>query len=240
MKKLIIIIILGLFGLPNDISQVISPTNKANFGGSGLQVLVARIWVNKSALLINSPNFDWAGTFDGATSSSTFGYASILPKTNQFFYTGLQNSIATQSGPFQLVRADNSVQITYDPNQFLEFSMNMGKLDLDPISLLGGDPCGLPFRRILVKSRASSAYTAELKDFVGAFDFFEFKVADAAADVSMICGDNMISTISVTNPLPTSTYTWVTSDGKLLGDMFGYQVKVDIPGTYIVRQQLLS
>ncbi|MBZ5856523.1 T9SS type A sorting domain-containing protein [Flavihumibacter profundi] len=212
----------------------------ANFGGSGLQDLVARIWVNKSALLINSPNFDWAGTFDGATSSSTFGYASIVPKTNQFFYTGLQNSTATWSGPFQLVRADNSVQTTYDPNQFLEFSVNMGTLGLDPISLLGGDPCGLPFRRILVKSRSSSAFTAELKDFVGPFDFFEFKAADAAADIPMICGDNMISTISVTNPLPTSTYSWVTPDGKILGDTFGYQITVDTPGTYIVRQQLLS
>ncbi|ULQ53678.1 T9SS type A sorting domain-containing protein [Flavihumibacter fluvii] len=212
----------------------------ANFGGSGLQDLVARIWVKKTDLLINSPNFDWAGDFDGASAGATFGYASIKPKTTQNFYQGLQNSAATWSGPFQLLRANNSVQTTFDANQFLEFSVNMGTLGLDPISLLGGDPCGLPFRRILVKSRASSAFTAELKDFVGPFDFFDFQAADATADFPTICGDNMISTLSVTNPLPTSTYSWVTPDGNIVGDTFGYQITVDTPGTYIVRQQLLS
>ena len=212
----------------------------ANFGGSGIDELVARIWVKKTDLLINTPNFDWAGDFDGNGSGATFGYASIKPKITQNFYTGLQNSAVTWSGPFQLIRANNSVQTTFDANQFLEFSVNMGTLGLDPISLLGGDPCGLPFRRILVKSRASSAFTAELKDFVGPFDFFDFKAADAAADFSMICGDNMISTISVTEPLPTSTYSWVTADGHIVGDTFGYQITVDTPGTYIVRQKLLT
>lgn len=212
----------------------------ANFSGGGLQDLVARVWVKNTDLAINSPNFDWAGDFDGETSGSTYGYASIKPKTSQNFYQGLQNSAATWSGPFQLVRANNSVQTTFDANQFLEFSVNMGTLGLDPISLLGGDPCGLPFRRILVKSRSSSSFTAELKDFVGPFDFFEFKAAEAAADFNMICGDNMMSTISVTNPLPTSTYSWVTADGHIVGDTFGYQITVDTPGTYIVRQQLLT
>lgn len=212
----------------------------ANFGGSGIDELVARIWVKKTDLLINTPNFDWAGDFDGNGSGATFGYASIKPKISQNFYTGIQNSAVTWSGPFQLIRANNSVQTTFDANQFLEFSVNMGTLGLDPISLLGGDPCGLPFRRILVKSRASSAFTAELKDFVGPFDFFDFKAADAAADFSMICGDNMISTISVTEPLPTSTYSWVTADGHIVGDTFGYQITVDTPGTYIVRQKLLT
>lgn len=214
----------------------------ANFGGSGLQDLVARIWVNKASLLINSPNFDWTGDFDGATASSTYGYAGIKPKSSAYFYSGLQNAAATWAGPFQLVRADNSVQTTYSTTQFLEFSVNMGTLGLDPISLLGGtgDPCGMPFRRILVKTRSSSSFTAELKDFIGPFDFFDFQSADAAADMSMICGNNAISTISVVNPLPTSIYTWVTPNGHIVGDTSGFQITVDTPGTYIVRQQLLS
>lgn len=214
----------------------------ANFGGSGLSELVARIWVNKASLLINSPNFDWTGDFDGASSSATYGYAGIKPKTGAIFYSGLQNAAATWAGPFQLVRADNSVQTSFSATQFLEFSVNMGTLGLDPISLLGGtgDPCGMPFRRILVKTRSSSSFTAELKDFIGPFDFFDFQSADAAADMSMICGDNAISTISVVNPLPTSIYTWLTPNGHIIGDTSGFQITVDTPGTYIVRQQLLS
>lgn len=214
----------------------------AEFGGSGLQALEARIWVHRSALSINSPNFDWSGQFDGATNSADYGYASIRPKDNtKLFYSGLQNNLNTWAGPFQLVRGDNSIQTNYDINQFLEFSVNMTTLGLDPISLLGGGgACGMPFRRILVKTRSSASFTAELKDFVGPFDFFLFEAADAAADVPMICGDEMISTISVINPLPTSTYTWVTPDGNIVSDTNGVSIVVDTPGTYIVRQQLLA
>jgi hypothetical protein len=32
--------------------------------------------------------------------------------------------------------------------------------------------CGMPFRRVLVKTRASASFTASLKDFVGPFDLF--------------------------------------------------------------------
>ncbi|KIC91570.1 T9SS type A sorting domain-containing protein [Flavihumibacter sp. ZG627] len=212
----------------------------AEFGGSGLAILEARIWVHQSALSINSPNFDWVGDFDGA--GGIYGYANIRPKDNtQIFYSGLQNNLATWAGPFQLVRGNNTVQLTYDAKQFLEFSVNMTTLGLDPISLLGGGgACGMPFRRILVKTRASASFEAELKDFVGPFDFFTFEAADAAADLPMICGDEMISTISVLNPLPTSTYTWITPDGNIVGDTFGVSITVDTPGTYIVRQQLLA
>ncbi|MBC6492389.1 T9SS type A sorting domain-containing protein [Flavihumibacter stibioxidans] len=212
----------------------------AEFGGSGLQDLVAKVWVHKDALLINSPNFNWTGEFDGAAAGATYGYAGIMPKNGNYFYTGIQNAAASWAGPFKLVRKDNTVQTDFDANQFLEFSVNMGTLGLDPINLLGGSQCDMPFRRILVKTRASSSFTAELKDFVGPFDFFEFKAADAFADIPMICGDEMISTISVLNPLPTSTYTWVTPDGNIVGDTFGYTIRVDTPGTYIVRQQLLA
>ncbi len=36
----------------------------------------------------------------------------------------------------------------------MEFSVNLTKLGLDPVTLLGGDDCGMPFRRILVKGRS--------------------------------------------------------------------------------------
>ncbi|WP_290791952.1 T9SS type A sorting domain-containing protein [Flavihumibacter sp. UBA7668] len=213
----------------------------AEFGGSGLQDLVARIWVHKDALLINSPNFDWDGSFDGDGSGATYGYAGIRPKSNRYFYSGLQNNIATWGGPFKVIRRDDSIQDTYDANQFLEFAVNMGTLGLDPINLLGGgSQCDMPFRRILVKTRSSASFTAELKDFIGPFDFFNFDATDAYADIPMICGDESVSTISVVNPLPSSVYTWYTPDGNILGESTGVSITVDTPGTYIVRQQLLN
>ncbi|WP_046369457.1 T9SS type A sorting domain-containing protein [Flavihumibacter petaseus] len=211
----------------------------AEYSGGGLQNLEARIWVDRAALSINSPNFDWTGSFDGDKSTSQFGYAGVKPKVSAIFYSGLQNASATWAGPFQLVRANNNVQTTFDANQFLEFSVNMTRLGLDPISLLGGNACSMPFRRILVKTRSSSSFTAELKDFVGPFDFFNFKAVDLGTDLPTLCGP-MTSTISVTNPMPTSTYTWETPDGHIVGTTSGPQIAVDTPGTYIVKQRLLD
>lgn len=213
----------------------------AEFGGSGLQDLVAKIWVHKDALLINSPNFDWDGSFDGDGNGATYGYAGIKTKNGKFFYSGLQNNAATWGGPYKVIRRDDSMQDTYDTNQFLEFSVNMGTLGLDPINLLGGgSQCDMPFRRILVKTRSSASFTAELKDFVGPFDFFNFDATDAYADIPMICGDESVSTLTVINPLPSSIYTWTTPDGNIISDTTGYSITVDTPGTYIVRQQLLN
>jgi hypothetical protein len=209
----------------------------AEYGGSGIQNLEARIWVHRSALSINSPNFIWGGSFDGT--GTNYGYANIRPRALGNFYTGVQNATAAWSGPFQLVRANNSVQTTFDANQFLEFSVNMTLLGLDPISLLGGSACDIPFSRILIKTRSSSSFTAELKDFIGPFDFFNFNVAEAAADIPVLCGEE-VSTISVINPLPTSIYTWETPNGSIVSGTNGPEITVDAPGTYIVKQELLT
>ncbi len=213
----------------------------AEFGGSGLEDLVARIWVHKDALLINSPNFNWDGTFDGEGSGASYGYAGIRPKNGNAFYYGIQNAAATYGGPFKVVRRDDSVVDNYVANQFLEFSVNMGTLGLDPINLMGGgSQCDMPFRRILVKTRSSSSFTAELKDFIGPFDFFNFDATEAYADIPMICGDETVSTLSVINPLPSSIYSWYTPNGNIISDTIGLSITVDMPGIYIVRQQLLN
>jgi hypothetical protein len=212
----------------------------AEYGGSGLNNLEARIWVNKNAITTVTPTaFTWGGAFDGATAGSTYGYANILPSTAGTYYTGLQCGANTWAGPFSLVRVDNSVVTNYNADQFLEFSVNLSKLGLDPLVNVG-DPCGMPFRRILVKSRSSNSFSAELKDFVGPFDFFRAPMAAASADIPVFCGSVGISTISVGNPLITSLYTWSTPDGHIVGDTIGTSITIDQPGSYIVRQELMD
>jgi hypothetical protein len=106
---------------------------------------------------------------------------------------------------------------------------------------VGGNACGMPFRRILVKSRASSSFTAALKDFVGPFDFFLAPRANVAADVPIYCGMVGVSEIQVTNAIATSVYTWTTPDGHIVTNpATGPQITVDAPGTYIVTQRLQS
>ena len=211
----------------------------ADFGGSGLTSLEARIWVDEASLSTTPVDFNWSGSFDGATTGSQYGYAGILPKTAGNFYLGVESSNNTWAGPFSLVRGDNSVVTTYTADQFMEIGVNLSKIGLDPVTLLGTNTCGMPFRRILVKSRASASFTSALKDFVGPFDFFLPARANIQSDQSVLCGLIGNSTIRVTNPLSTSTYTWSTTDGHILStSSTGDSIVVDSAGTYVVTQQL--
>jgi hypothetical protein len=118
------------------------------YQSSSLTFLEARIWVNKSALLMTPAEFSWSGKFDGASAGATYGYASILPKdVTGTYYTGLQCGNATWGGPFSIVLQNDAVVTTYVAKQFVEFSVNLTKLGLDPVTLLGGNVCGMPFRR---------------------------------------------------------------------------------------------
>ena len=230
-----------LFNAACDITRPGDIIFSAEYGSSALTAIEARIWVDKASLLMTPLDFNWSGSFDGATVGSQYGYAGIRPKTAGIFYTGVECINNTWAGPFQLVRGDNSVATTYTAGQFMEFSVNLSKLGLDPVTLLGGNACGMPFRRVLVKSRASSSFTSALKDFVGPFDFFLPARADVQSDQAVLCGLITSSQIKVTNPLSTSTYTWSTTNGHILSTSpDGTSIVVDSAGTYVVTQQLQS
>lgn len=212
----------------------------AEYSSSSLTFIEARIWVHRSALSITPAAFDWGGDFVGATNSAEYGYANIRPKTAGDYYTGMQSANNTWAGPFGFIDGANNLLTTYSARQFMEFSVNLTKLGLDPITLLGGSACGLPFRRILVKTRSSTSFSSELKDFIGPFDFFKTAPVEAVADVPLYCGVMGVSNIKVMNPLPASVYTWSTPNGRIFGDTVGTSITVDTTGVYVVSQQLLD
>lgn len=210
----------------------------AEYGSSSLSFIQARIWVHQSALSITPAAFSWGGDFDGGGPGATYGYASIVPKTAGDFYTGLQSANNTWAGPFQVVLQNNTVVANYTARQFMEFSVNLSKLGLDPL-VTSNDPCAMPFRRVLVKSRASTSFTAELKDFVGPFSFFRAPAAELATDFPSLCLPG-VATIWVSNPLVTSIYTWRALSGNIVSDTIGTSIQVDQPGLYIVSQELMD
>ncbi|MEO6682714.1 MAG: T9SS type A sorting domain-containing protein [Ginsengibacter sp.] len=212
----------------------------AEYGGSSLSKIEARIWIDRSALLITPAGFSWSGSFDGATNGSQFGYAGIIPKTFGNFFTGTENKSSEWAGDFQLVRGNNQVVSNYLSGQFMEFSVNLTKLGLDPVTLLGGNNCEMPFRRILVKTRASSSFTAVLKDFVGPFDFFRSPKVEVESDLNSKCGLMTVGQLSIINPVTTSVYTWSTTDGRIASYNPDNSITVDSAGTYVVTQQLQS
>lgn len=210
----------------------------AEYSSSDLTKIEARIWIDRASLLISPQAFNWTGSFDGASNGSQYGYAGIVPKTTGDFYTGMASNANVWAGPFALIRENNDLVTSYIKGQYMEFSVNLTKLGLDPVTLLGGNNCGMPFRRVLVKTRASTSFTAELKDFVGPFDFFLAPRAQIQSDVPIFCGTIGIAQIEVTNPVSTSVYNWSTPDGHIFGSTTGTSITADAAGTYIVTQKL--
>jgi hypothetical protein len=212
----------------------------AEYQSSSLTFIEARIWVHQSKLAITPAAFSWSGPFDGASAGAVYGYASIQPKTAGAYYTGLQCGNNTWGGPFSIVLQNDVLATDYDARQYVEFSVNLTKLGLDPLTRLGGDPCGMPFRRVLAKTRASASFTAELKDFVAPFTFFEPPAADIATTTPFLCAEGSVAEIHINNPLSTSSYEWTTTNGNIVGTTTGTSIIVDTPGTYIVIQHLLA
>ncbi len=220
------------------------------FQSGTLTNIEARIWVKKTDWQTIVPTaFNWSGLFDGASSGALYGYASISPKTAGAFYTGLGSANNSWAGPFGLVLQDNSLSFInpapasttnskYIANQFIEFSVNLSKLGLDPVTLLGGDVCGTPFNRIVVKTRASASFTAELKDFVAPTDLFLAPRADITTQTPYICDTGSVAQIYITNPVATSVYQWSTTNGNIVGSTTGTSIFVDTPGVYLVTQYL--
>ena len=212
----------------------------AEFQSSNLTNIEARIWVHQSALLIDPATFDWAGEFDGASSGAQYGYASIQPNAAGAYYTGLTNTTNSWGGPFGIVLQDNSLATDYIPQQYMEFSVNLTKLGLDPAASITANVCGMPFRSLMVKTRASASFTADLKDFIAPVQFFEIPQATLATGTPSICQSGSWATIDVANPLPTSLYEWSTLDGNITSSTQGTSITVDQPGTYIVEQYLVA
>lgn len=212
----------------------------AEYSSSSLTMIEARIWINRASLGTTPAAFSWSGQFDGAGTGSEYGYASIVPNTEGAFYSGLQNSGTSWGGSFRIVRNDNSIMTDYEPKQFMEFSVNLTKLGLDPVTVLGGSTCDMPFQKVMVKTRASTSFTAALKDFIAPFKPFNAAKADLFTMVPVFCGVNSVSNIKIDNAISTSTYTWSTLDGHFSDTSNKTSVYVDAPGTYIVYQKLQS
>ncbi|HEX7847746.1 MAG TPA: T9SS type A sorting domain-containing protein [Chitinophagaceae bacterium] len=239
-----------LFDAAGNITRPGDIIFSGEFQSGLLTNIEARVWVSRSDWQTIVPaGFNYSGFFDGASSGSTYGYASIAPNTTGIFYTGLGSALNAWSGPFGLVLQDNSLAFVnpapasttngkYLAQQFIEFSVNLTKLGLDPVTLLGGDICGAPFNRIVVKTRSSNSFSAELKDFVAPTDLFLAPRVDILSETPIICDTGSISEIHVTNPVPTSFYQWSTLNGNIVGGTTGTSIVVDTPGTYIVTHYL--
>ncbi len=212
----------------------------AEYSNSGLSLIEARIWVAKTAISTVTPRaFSWTGSFDGDGAGATYGYAGIVPKTGGAFYQGLQNSGNAYTGPFGTIKSGDVPSTQYDPIQYMELSVNLTKLGLDPMSFTTGSLCNLAFGKVLIKTRVSTSFTSSISDFASPFSFRALPKVDIASDIPLFCAEQNIANIWVLNPLPTSTYTFTTTNGHIFSSGPTSMV-ADSAGTYIVIQTLLD
>lgn len=226
------------FDAAGNVTQAGDIIFSADYGSSTLTSIEARIWIDEADMYITPVAFSFTGDFEPGSGGTQYGYAAIQPKTGDPFYFGTTNVSTTWAGPFKLVRANNAVVTNYQDNQFMEFGVNLTVLGLNPQTLLGVTACGIPFSKVLIKTRTSTSFNAELKDFIGPFDLFLPPRATAAADVPVFCGATSVSQLEVLNPYATSHYNWSTTDGNIVGTTSGTSITVDQPGTYVVAQSL--
>ena len=212
----------------------------ADYSSSSLTSIEARIWIDKASMSITPVGFNWSGSFDGALNNAQYGYAGITPKSSGNFYSGLENSSSTWAGTFSLITGSNAVVSNYTVGQFMEFSVNLTKLGLDPNTMAGKSSCDMPFRTFMVKSRSSMSFTSQLKDFIAPIDFFESVAGMAKSDGSLYCGITGPITLRVSDAVVSSVYTWTTTDGHIVSNPVNDSIMVDSAGTYVVSQQLRS
>lgn len=226
------------FDAAGNVTQAGDIIFSADYGSTTLTSIEARIWIDEADMFITPVAFNFTGAFEPGSGATQYGYAVIQPKTGDPFYFGTTNASTTWAGAFKLVRANNAVVTNYQDNQFMEFGVNLTVLGLNPQTLLGVAACGIPFSKVLIKTRSSTSFNAELKDFIGPFDLFLPPRATAAADVPVFCGATGISQLEVINPYATSYYTWSTTNGHIVGATTGTSITVDQAGTYVVSQSL--
>ena len=125
-----------------------------------------RIWVSRADYNTLSPaTFNFGTQFDGSSNTSLFGYADIVPPNN--VACGLGNSGNTLAPPWGTLNSNGNFSTFYESNQFLEMGVNLTAFGIDPSDIPGVDVCDIPFENAMYKSRASSSFTAQLKDFNG-------------------------------------------------------------------------
>ncbi|WPO77238.1 T9SS type A sorting domain-containing protein [Flavobacterium sp. KACC 22761] len=165
-----------------------------------------RVWMSSADIAsFNSKAdrpFDLTGVFDQGNGAPPYGYAEIKAKgggilTNVF---AVVNVTAPTLGPpwGTLEGSQANFQDNYKALQFTEFGLNLTALGLDSRNI-NQSPCSNLLGSLIVKTRSSSSFTAELKDFSGPYLFGNI------TDVAVV--GNVSNTLTCTNSTATLTAT---------------------------------
>lgn len=226
-------------GTINEMGDAIVSVDYLN-GGNTTKVSV-RLWINASQIpggfsgwnnLTGIP-FEFTGDFNTGVNSGDFGYAEIeIPQSSSAVIYHTANQQRTQASPWGTLSGPRAeLAMDYIPMQWMEIAVNMTALGLDATNKAGGT-CEPLFGSVLVKTRASQSFTAELKDFAAPQPFGNFSDFSLTAEGGTI---NCIQT-SIIPQLSLAdngiSYQWSGPQGYSSNEM---TPELTTPGTYIVN-----
>lgn len=234
-----------LFDASGNIIQTGDMIIAVNFSPGSVPVVDLRIWISQTTLSTITPvYFNFTGSFDGASASPTYGYASIVSKAGTTAwgagisnYSGspvLDTTYATPWGTGAAIGAFNwSAQ--YLSQQFIEIGLNLTRIGVDPALYSTLSPCESLFSNLFFKSRSSNSFTANMQDFVTPLPFLRSPVMDYSLRPDTLRCNHPSGSITLTNNTTAGYYTWQTADGSITGtNSDSSQLNIDKPGTYIV------
>lgn len=228
-----------------------------SIGSSGLESFDVRVWMKKSdyeSFKTSPPaNLPFSiptdGTIEGANNKSLYGYGTIQPKGGGNYSVFANTNATNVPGPPWGSITKNGDYITeYEAFQFFELGFNLTNAGLDPnedSQRLAEDPCARTFYKYMVKSRASNSFSAQLKDFVGPYNFGgpedpEVFLTIPKTTLGCLDTDGIPITANLSNPdVKSSDYYFLWLKGQdTLKNFSGYDstiIKASEPGWYKVQ-----
>ena len=243
-----------LFDAAGNVTQTGDMIIAVSFAPGITPVIDVRLWVSQTTFTNYSSgglapayfNFAAAGF---SSTTGTYGYASILSKagTTAFGggisnYSGVPTFDTTYASPWGTANSTTGWSAYYVPSQFIEIGLNLTRMGVDPSLYSALNPCQPMYSSIFFKSRSSSSFSADLKDFVAPMAFLRSSsLAFTGQGDTIRCNHNP-ATIQLTNITQAATYTWTTLSGTPVSGASGSSTSVNIPtpGTYVVSATTIS
>ncbi|WNJ20045.1 hypothetical protein [Pontibacter sp. G13] len=208
-------------------------------GGKKLSTEI-RIWLNPQHLpggslssanqLANLP-FEFTGAFTTHPTSQGFGYAEIKPwgSNSPVVWVAGNGDQEVDSPPWGTWSGPQAtMKQTYECHQFMEVGLNLSALGLD-----GGNKapwCQSVCNTLMIKTRASQSFPAQLKDFVGPYSFGRPKEVRLEVSVPTITCDQAVVSPSYDDQFADSDWHWCGPEGYRSEEAYPIFTR---PGTYI-------
>ncbi|MFM2206849.1 MAG: hypothetical protein RL213_824 [Bacteroidota bacterium] len=219
-------------------------------GGLSQQISV-RIWVNPSLLgpgittfsQFNAKagrQFEFTGLFDTGLNGNGYGYAEIRPRgtpTNCVFYASLNRSGSCRipAGPWGTIEAGTgNYKDSLECYQYTECGINFSRFGLENVLLRLN--CNYPSVSVVVKSRASAQFTANIKDYAGPYLMRNIVESNAGPDKQLVCVSSPV-TLNGSTATPTPTITWSVvpgSGGNIVSGANTLSPVVNATGKYVL------